>query len=164
MLSLLSDPNDFAFFSYGTYGSGDYFRNRPDRIQYLKKVVDEFEDTVLAQMIAAQIGVESSIQFQDTSYMFYDEERQKDLLDGSLFKQAHKYLTIGDKLPDEFPIREEVLKELGIAEFVKGNHEKAFALLDELSNKYPKGEHGRKASKGKQELIELQKRKQKSPN
>jgi hypothetical protein len=63
-------------------------------------------------------------------------------------------------LPDELPIREEVLKELSIAEFVKGNHEKAFLLLDELGNKYPKGEHGRKASKGKQELIELQKSKQ----
>lgn len=155
-LSLLSDPNDFFYLETGEH---DYDEKHPYRTTNLEEVVEKCEGTLIAKWCAARLGIESFKQFQDnhTSYINYDEERQKELLNGSQFKDIYKYLTIGAKLSDEFPIREEVLKELAIAEFIKGNHEKAYSLLDELGNKYPKGEHGRRALKDKQELIELQK-------
>ena len=160
VLSILSDPNDYAFLLYG----GDkHLKKHPERISLLKQVIEQFEGNVLAKMGAAHLGLEYFKQFQDKhpSFIYYEEQYQKDLIKGQLFNQAHKYLTIGTKLPDEFPIREGLLTQLVRTEYTVGNPEKAFSLLDELRTKYPKGKYGRKASKWKQELLELQRREQK---
>jgi hypothetical protein len=69
------------------------------------------------------------------------------------------YLAMGTGLPDEFAIRENVLFSLSRAEFIKGDYEKAASLLDELAAKYPHGEYGKRATRAKAELLELQKRK-----
>ena len=99
-------------------------------------------------------------QFKDVhrSFLSYEKKRQKDLLNGILFKDANKYLAIGVKLPDSFPLREEVLMQLVSIEIAKGNDKKANSILDELGTKYPKGKHGRKASQMKQELLKFRKR------
>ena len=158
-VSLLTDPNDFRGLRYG-FG-GYYLKEKQTEVMlHLKKVIEQCEKTVLAKWCAARLGLEYFKEFQDehTSFIHYSEKRQKYLINGALFKQAHKYLKIGAKLPDEFPIREEILKELGIAEYTKGNHEKLVSLLDELGTKYPKGKHGRKASQMKKEFLGIQKR------
>jgi len=155
VLSLLSDPNDYAFL---LYGGDEHFKKRPERISHLKQAIEQFEGNVLAKMGAARLGLEYFKQFhaKHPSFERFKEKYQKGQIEEPLFEQALKYLTIGAKLPDEFPIREEVLKELVSAEYTKGNHEKAISLLDELSIKYPKGKYGKKVSKWKQELLELQ--------
>jgi len=159
-ISFLSDPNDF---SYLEHGSHRFKEKRPERMSHLKKVVGQSERTVLAKWCSARLGLEYIKKFQEkypsfSSFLKFREQFQKGLVKEPLFEQAHKYLTVGTTLPDEFPIREDVLKELGVLEFTKGNSKKAMSLLDELSTKYPKGKHGRKASQMKQELLKIQKR------
>ncbi len=156
LLSLLSDPNDYAFVSDGT---AQYFKKQPERIAHIKKVIEKFENTVLAQMAAAQLGLEYFRQFhaEHPSFVKFKQEYHKGEVKEPLFEEAHKYLTIGAKLPDEFPIREDVLKELVIAEFAKGNPERAISLVDELGTKYSRGKHGKNAAKWKQELLDIQK-------
>ena len=157
VLSLLSDPNDYAFLSYGGYKR---LTKHPEKISQLKQVIDQYESNVLAQMGAAQLGLEYFKQFhaKHPSFMKFKEKYQKGQIEEPLFEQAHKYLTIGTKLPDEFPIREDLLRQLIRIEYMDGNDTKAFSLLDELGLKYPKGRYGRNATKGKEELLELQKR------
>lgn len=157
VLSLLSDPNDYAFLSYGGY---KHLQKRPERISQLKQVIDQFESNVLAQMGAARLGLEYFQQFhvKHPSFQKFKALRNKNKVKEPLFKQAHKYLTIGANLPDEFPIREDILRQLGRIEYMDGNDTKALSLIDELIIKYPKGKYGRKATKWKEELLELQKR------
>jgi hypothetical protein len=155
-LKLLSDPNDFLFLEFASH---EFKEKRPERISHLKKVVEQYEGTFLAKWCAARLGMEYFEQFKDVhrSFSGYEKKRQKDLLNGILFKDANKYLVIGAKLPDSFPLREEVLMQLVSIEIAKGNDEKANSILDELGAKYPKGKHGRKASQMKKELLEIQK-------
>lgn len=160
LLSMFSYPLDYAFL---TNNSEAHFKKRPDRIEHIKKIIEGFKSHVLARLAAAHLGLNYMKKFQDehASFIAYSEERQNALINGTLFKDAHNYLTIGVKLPDEFPIREDVLKELIVAEFIKGNRKSCAAFLDELGAKYPKGKHGRKAAKWKQELLDFQKQKAK---
>jgi tetratricopeptide (TPR) repeat protein len=157
VLSILSDPNDYAFLSYGGY---KHLKKHPKRISQLKKVIEQFGSNVLAKMGAAQLGLEYFQQFhaKHPSFQKFKILRDKNKVKDPLFEQARKYLEIGAKLPDEFPIREDVLRQLGRIEYMNGNYEKVISIINELGTKYPKGKYGRKASEWKEELLELQKR------
>ncbi len=159
-LSLLSDPNDYTYLEYHFH---EYKEKRPERILHLKKVVEQCEGTVLANWCAARLGLEYFRQFhaKHPSFVKFQEQYEKGGANEPLFQQAYKCLTMGSKLADEFPIREEVLKNLVTVEFTKGNAERAISILDELGAKYPKGKYGRKAAKWKQELLDIQARKDK---
>jgi hypothetical protein len=152
-LSLLTDPNDIAFLLGGVYKS-------PERVSHLEEVVNQCEGTLLAKWCAARLGLEYFEDFhkKHPSFVKFKAKLKKGQVQEPLFDKAHMYLTAGAKLPDEFPIREKVLYQLGRTEVIKDNYEKAFSLLDEMSAKYPKGKYGKRASRGKQELQEIKKR------
>jgi hypothetical protein len=156
-LSLLSDPNDYLFLEFGTH---EFKEKRSERMLHLTKVVEKCEGAVLAEWAAARLGLEYFEEFhkKHPSFQKFKALRDKGKVKEPLFEQARKYLEIGAKLPDEFPIREDVLRQLIRIEYMDGNDTQAFLLIDELSTKYPKGKYGRKAPEWKKELLELQKR------
>jgi len=152
--SILSDPNDFTFLLGGVYEKSE----RTRVISHLKNVVDQCEGTFLAKMASARLGLEYFDQFHEKhpSFEKFKSKHEQGQIQEPLFDQAHKYLSSGYALPDEFPIRESVLGRLCKTEFINGNYKKAISLVDELRTKYPDGEYGRKASMWKEELVELQ--------
>jgi len=156
-LSLLSDPNDYSFLEHGAYEDPN---KRSVRISRLRLVVEQCEGTIYAKWAAARLGLEYFEDFhkKHPSFIKFKAKLNKDQVEEPLFDKAHLYLTAGAKLPDEFPIREKVLYQLGRTEVIKDNYEKAFSLLDELGAKYPKGKYGKRASKGKEELQRVKKR------
>lgn len=152
-LSLLTDPKDIAFLIGGVYKS-------PESVSHLEEVVNQCEGTLLAKWAASRLGLEYFQEFhkKHPSFEKFKAKHQQGQIEEPLFDQARKYLSAGAELPDEFSVRENVVAKLVNIEFMDGNYEKAFSLLDELRTKYPDGEYGRKAAGGKEELIELQKR------
>ena len=152
-LSLLTDPKDIAFLIGGVYKS-------PESVSRLEEVVNQCEGILLAKWAASRLGIEYFKEFQKKhpSFEKFKALRDKGKLKEPLFDQVRKYLSAGAELPDEFSVRENVVFKLFNMEFLDGNYEKAFSLLDELRTKYPDGEYGRKASGLKEKLIELQKR------
>jgi hypothetical protein len=152
-LSLLTDPNVIAFLLGGVYKS-------PESVSHLEKVVNQCEGTLLAKWCAARLGLEYFEDFhkKHPSFVKFKAKLKKGQVEEPLFDKAHMYLTVGAKLPDEFPIREKVLFQLGRTEFIKNNYEKVFSLIDEMGAKYPKGEYGKRASGGKEELQRIKKR------
>jgi len=160
VLSLLSDPNDYNFLLRG----GDkHLKKHPERISNLKQVIDQFEGNLLAKMGAAHLGLEYFEEFhkKHPSFEKFKVLRSKGEIKEPLFDQASKYLVTGATLPDEFPIREDVLKQLMRIKYMDGNYAEAISIIDEVRAKYPKGKYGRKATKWKEELLELKKRESK---
>lgn len=152
-LSLLTDPKDFAFLIGGIYKS-------PKAVLHFKEVVNQCEGTLLAKWAAARLGIEYFKEFhkKHPSFEKFKVIRQQAKVEEPVFDQARMYLAVGAGLPDEFPIREKVLYYLFITEYIEGNYEKAFSLLDELGAKYPKGKYGKRASRRKAKLQRIQKR------
>jgi len=154
---LLSDPNDYFFLEFASH---DDKSKRQERISHLQQVTEQFNDTLLAKMSAARLGLEYFQEFhkKHPSFEKFKAKHQQGQIEEPLFDQARKYLAAGARLADEFPIREKILYQLTRTEAIRGNYEKAFSLLDELRAKYPKGKYGKRSSSAKAELIELQKR------
>ena len=153
-LSLLSDPNDYFFLQYGEH---EYPEKRPERISHLQQVVKQCEGTLLAKWAAARLGLEYFEDFhkKHPSFQTFKVKQQQGEIEEPLFDQAHKYLSTGTELSEEFPIREKVLYQLSRTEVIEGNYEKAFSLLDELATKYPHGEYGSRANNAKKEMERL---------
>jgi hypothetical protein len=156
-LSFLSDPNDYRFLEYGSHEDPE---KRIERVSHLKQVVEQCQGTLLSKWAAARLGLEYFKDFhkKHSSFQKFKTELQESKVKEPLFDQAYKYLSAGYALPGEFPVREQVLYELSVTEYIKDNYEKAFSLLDELSATYPTGKYGKRASSGKAELQELQER------
>jgi len=156
-LALLSDPNDYAFLELGEH---DYPDRRPERMAHLKKVVEQCEGTLLAKWSAGRLGVEYFEEFhrKHPSFIKFKAKYRGGEIKEPLFDQALDYLSMGTDLPDEFALRENVLYLRSRVEFIKGDYEKAASLFDELAAKYPHGEYGKRATRAKAELLELQKR------
>ena len=156
-LSLLSDPNDYHFLEHGSHEDPN---KRSLRISRLRLIVEQCEGTIYAKWAAARLGLEYFEDFhkKHPSFVKFKAKLKKNQVEEPLFDKAHMYLTVGAKLPDEFPIREKVLYQLGRTEVIKDNYEKAFSLLDEMGAKYPKGKYGKRASRGKEELQRVKKR------
>lgn len=156
-LSFLLDPNDYSFLEHGTYEDPN---KRSLRISRLRQFVEQCEGTIYAKWAAARLGLEYFEDFhkKHPSFIKFKAKLQKNQVEEPLFDKAHMYLSAGAELPDQFPIPEKVLYQLGRTEVIKDNYERAFSLLDELSAKYPKGKYGKRASRAKQELQRIKKR------
>jgi hypothetical protein len=156
-LFLLSDPNDYFFLEYGAHEDPN---KRSLRISRLRQVVEQCEGTIYAKWAAARLGLEYFEDFhkKHPSFIKFKAKLQKNQVEEPLFDKAHMYLSAGAELPDQFPTREKVLYQLVRTQVIKDNYQKAFSLLNELGAKYPKGEYGKRASKGRQELQRVKKR------
>ncbi|MBN2589613.1 MAG: hypothetical protein JXA96_07115 [Sedimentisphaerales bacterium] len=124
-LSVFKDLNDYLFLFVGVDA---YPEKRAGMLERLKQVNKLSEGTMLEKWSAARLGVEC---YNDIKY-----EKEKD---ESEIDEIHEYLKKGIELPDDFPVREEALYDLGIIEAKKGNKKRAESLWDELLKKYPKG-------------------------
>ncbi|MBN2181264.1 MAG: hypothetical protein JW715_05070 [Sedimentisphaerales bacterium] len=154
MLSMLSDPGDFDFI---VYGSKTHFEKKPERISIIKDFIDKYENTVLAQMAAARLGIEYAERLEEkypAGEKFLQQYRKGEIKE-PLVESAYDYFLIAYNLTDEFPVRESVLNKLAVMEFFKGNYKSVDSIFDELANKYPHGEHGKRAARDKEEFKSL---------
>jgi len=117
-LSLLSDPNDYRFLEHGSYENPD---ERSSGISRLRLIIEKCEGTIYAKWAAARLGLEYFEDFhkKHPSFVKFKAKLKKGQVQEPLFDKAHMYLTAGAKLPDEFPIREKVLYQLGRTEVIK---------------------------------------------
>lgn len=157
VLSLLSDPNDYFFLEHGSHEDPN---KRSERMSHLRLIVEQCEGTLYAKWAAARLGLEYFEDFhrKHPSFIKFKAKLQQGKIKETLFDKAHMYLAAGAKLPDEFPIREKVIFQLGRTEFIKNNYETVFSLIDEMGAKYPKGEYGKRMSGGREELQRIKKR------
>ncbi|NLW85015.1 MAG: hypothetical protein GXY41_11540 [Phycisphaerae bacterium] len=161
-MSLISDPNDYFFLGFGSRVHGE---KHSETILHLEEVVRRCPETVLAKWCEARLGLEYFKDFEKKhrSIMRFRSAKTQGQIQEPLFDKAHLYLTKGAALPDDFPIREEVLLQLGVAEFINNDLIKANSILDELATKYPNSEYGKQAVKAKAELQEIQHRESVQP-
>jgi hypothetical protein len=155
-ISLLSDHRDYLLLELGI--ESEKHEEKIESILHLQQVVERFKDTLLAKWSAARVGLES---FRDAEKERTKLRREKKPIDKELWDESAKYLRKGLELPDDFPIRQEVLYRLIEFEGKKENYSQSILYSDELTAKYPEGEYGKKASKGKRKLLELQEKKSK---
>ncbi len=152
-LSELSDPNDCVFLCYGVSKKSQ----KPKRYAALDYIVEEYPTTLIAKWSAARLGLEyfRGLQQKYPSNEKFRKLLRQDQMQEPLFVKAYQYLVQGAFLPDDFPIRREVLLDLSVAEFIKDDFAKATTFLDELATKYPNSEYGKRAVEAKNELKEL---------
>jgi len=126
----------------------------PETMATLREVVKECKGTTLGHMAAARLGLDYFDELErkrPDSQNFLTEYRKGEVKE-PLFTEARKYLAIGMQLPVAFPIREKVVWQLVGKEIIENNYEQAFALLDDLSMNYPRGEYGKRAASTKEEV------------
>ena len=160
-LSLLNDPNDLFFLELGLYEGKDA---RKESMVNLKKIVKQKPTTILAKWSAGRLGLEYFKDFHKKypSFEKFRAKRKEEGLEEPLLHQTVKHLNIARGLPDDMPIREEVIDRLAIVQFLKDDLDMASVYIDELIEKYPSGRYGRKAAKGKVELEEIKRRESES--
>ena len=124
-LAVFKEVDDYIFLFVGVNASRE---KRAGLLERLKQVQKQSEGTMLEKWSAARLGVEL---FKDIQYI---KERDPNQID-----EIQKYLNKGIELPDDFPVREEALYDLGSIESLKGNKEKTDSLRKELLKKYLKG-------------------------
>ena len=149
-LSSLTDPDDYLFVLHGL---DDYPEKREARLSRLKQVEEQSQGTILEKWIAARLGIEC---FND---VLNSSEKQQVKID-----EAIVFLDKGIDLPDEFPIREEVVYTLASIESVNGNRERTESLKDELVRKYPHGKFAARPIMGKTPAIPMIKKSDDSRN
>lgn len=149
-LALLHEPEDFRFLASDADA-------KPQTVARLENLIEECPGTRLAQMAAARLGVEFSRQLEEKypDGEGFMERYRRGEADEPLVEKAHAYLSGGYELPDAFPLREAVLSNLAVTEWIRGNRAKTLSLLDELEEKYPLGEYGRRATSAKAEFSQI---------
>jgi hypothetical protein len=154
-VSILSCSADYQ---YMIFGHAEEAITKKSSIINLEKVVDQCGDSFLARYSAARLGLDRFNDFQKKypSFEKFMVKYQKDKTIEPLFDQAREYLRKGYDLPDECPIREEVLYQLGRIETIMKNYTKAISIVDELNTKYALGHYGKRAGRDKEEIIKLQ--------
>ena len=147
-LSLLAEPNDLAFLMGGLFKS-------PQTVSTLKEVGRQCEGTILAKWAAARLGIEYFADFHKKQPSFEKARKlhEQGKLEEEEFNWACQYLTKGTRLPDEFPLRSEVLAKLVELQYITKDYQYAINLLTELETKYPKSRYGKKASLWKEQLL-----------
>jgi hypothetical protein len=135
--------------------SSDKDNPRPEVLSRLKRFADRPERTLLHRWAAARLGLEYYREAEMKREQARQEQRE---LPTSVWENAKQYLAIGLELPDDFPLREKILRELAEREGLDKNYSKAFSYLNELATKYPYGRWGKSAESGIEELQERQKR------
>ena len=155
----LLDPNGCDFLM-GINRDWELFKDpnyRSKTMVNLKSIVEQCPDSLLSKLAAARIGLES---FYDAEFKRTEARREKREPSRQLYQEAKVYLQIGLDLPDDFPIRQEILyrlieiEEENVEE--NKNYSKALSYLDELITKYPAGKYGKQAPGWKKEVVELQ--------
>jgi hypothetical protein len=141
-LSFFAGVEDFAFMMGGIFKS-------PTTVSHLEQVAEKCGDTMLGKWSAARLGIEEynewEDKYRDESKQFIFRYRRGEIKE-PLFEKSYVHLIKAMELPDEFPIRQEVLYHLIGVELIKGNNAAVLAYANELSQKYPKGEFGKRIS------------------
>ena len=157
---ILSDPNDYVFL---IAGDSQIFCNQTYRSRIssrLKTLIGHNPNAILSQWASCRIGLEYFKEF-DKKHGDFEKFKKKykaGEIQEPLLDQAITYMNIGLQLPEDFPLRQELLHNLSMLEYIKDNYDRSFSLLDELKNKYPKSKYGRQAEGTKQELLKMQQR------
>lgn len=151
-VSLLADPKDRYFLM-----DGEDNETRDARIAKLSEVVNQCENTLLGQIAAGRLGLEYYEDFYEKNRNLNDfrAKLKESGFEDPLLNKAEKYLAMAGGLPDDMPIREEVLYRYLQVEYTKGNDTKAMSIFDEFLAKYPLGDFGKKAAAGKVELQKI---------
>jgi hypothetical protein len=113
-----------------------------------QQVVEQCPDTMLAKMAAFHVGTKLA----DESETQRHEQNPNLPSAEHLRNEAAKYFEMVLKLPDAFSIREKILYGLSEKEYHDKNYAKAISYLQELSDKYPYGEHAKSALSGIEEI------------
>lgn len=152
-MSVLSEPNDYMFIEAGLRGT-------PQARAHLEQVVQECQGSVVAQLCAARLGLVicTDIEESMSKTQLVGSPRQPRSVTEvqELVERARPFLTLAAGLPDEFPVREEVLYRHGLIEYVKGDKQRAATLIEEAATKYPNGKWGKLANNARRELIRKQ--------
>ncbi|MCJ7669909.1 MAG: hypothetical protein MUO61_05275 [Dehalococcoidia bacterium] len=161
--SLQLDPNAALFMELGLYENE---KTRVEAMSKLMQMTKQYGGHPLAKWSAGRLGLEYYKNFL-TKYPMFNQlssEQRSVAIKDELFTQATTLLDKATSLPDEFPLREEVLYKLSSAEYMDGNHKRTASLLDELAAKYPYGEYGKRAASAKKELLGLAKQQKLTPS
>lgn len=149
-IDLLSDPNDYWFLEFGDRLTGS---DSESTIARLRRISDDYPRTVLGRWSAARLGLELFEQLQKKHPSFQKFRREQRTGDVEpLLAQTVNYLQKATMLSDDFEIRERVLYQLALAEYLNGDFERARVSLNELKTKYPHGVFGRRADRAEEEL------------
>jgi hypothetical protein len=161
-VSMLSNPDDFVFLLHGVCER----EQKTERIAKLEQVIKQCEGTTLAKWSAGRLGLEYFKEFhkKNPSFVKFRYKKVKENLKDSLFDQADLYLNKAITLPDEFPIRAEVLDRLVTIEYIKGNYEKVNSLIDEAALKYPHSKLGKGNQEAKEELKRVKEKEEQEKN
>ena len=146
-LAILSDPNDFAFLMSGIY------KNNVS-VSHLDEVVQQCDGTLLSKFCAGRLGIEQSKELQQKypNGKKIKDKYSQDTTVRLVFDRATLNLEKGLDMPEEIPIRQEVLYYLVSAEIVKGNSEKSMLYAKEVMLKYPHSKYSKEVSNLKQQL------------
>jgi len=151
-MCMLSDPNDYDFLmgkNTSLYKDADAYSKT---IANLKNILERFPDSLLARLAAARLGIESQRVDEDERSKARSERRDPSW---PLFKEANKYYRKALELPDDFPIRQQILWQLAEFEIIDKNYLQALSYVAELDVKYPKGKYGKNAAEAKKEIEKL---------
>jgi hypothetical protein len=127
----------------------------------LKNIVEQCPNSLWPKLAAARVGLEC---LRDDELERTEARREKRQPSRPLYQEARVYLQIGLDLPDDFFVREEILRALIEIEMEAKHFSQALSYLNELGVKYPKGKYGKEAASGKAEVLELQKRELAQPS
>ena len=170
-LSLLASKENYFFLQIGGRDPG---KKLSEKITPIQKIVDQCGNTFLGKWAAARIGVEEYEQTYDKhqresidaeiavariemekygqiqkkyrpEFDFRSKYRKGQLKEPA-FEHAYTHLKKALELPDDFPIRERVLKNLMDVELLKGNDAAALTYADEVRRKYPNSRLAKKVS------------------
>ncbi len=148
-LSLLTGKDDLMILVRDNYRGIE--TKYPGVIDRYKKVVEQCPDTMISKLAATCIGMVLYNDYEEQRIFLNINEQYKLK---TIAKEAMEYLEKGLELPDEFPIREDILYMLTESEIEVGEkkYSKAIAYLEELSEKYPYGRWGKSALSGIEEI------------
>lgn len=153
---VLPDPNYCDFLM----GNRDILNNKPEYsskvFSFFGNIIKKCPDTMLAKMAAARLGIErvKELEKKYGSEESLEKYRKTEIKD-PLVELTNMYLNLAYQLPDEFPVRENVLYGLIQIDYINGNATNIFSFCDELAAKYPQGRYGKSALKNKGYIKEF---------
>jgi hypothetical protein len=158
VMSILTEKFDIAILGQPFEGMDLNDKSEPEAkgiIDRYIQVVEQCPDTMIAKMAASILGIEYFKNFHEEhkSFEIFREELKTGNTQEPLLDQSEKYLAIGSKLPDEFPVRPEVITKLSQINFMRDNFDGMLLLINELAEKYPNTKYGKQAINALKEEI-----------
>ncbi|MDH7600463.1 MAG: hypothetical protein QHH07_12665 [Sedimentisphaerales bacterium] len=133
-LSILSEPNDLVFVVSGLC-------NTPRTVAKLEQVVEKCKGSIIARLCAARLGIETCRQLEKMAEQGQVVSAKSSTVVNGLAKRANGFLAMAAGLPDEFPIREEVMYSYGEIQALLGNLEQVVSICEETLAKYPRSKN-----------------------